>query len=180
MDKQIKKDCFKCGEVKPLSEYYKHKAMGDGHLGKCKLCTKKDTASRIEIKKKTDPEWVFNEKERCRLKSKSNRNTAESNAAYKDRYPEKHKARIAAQGIPKIEGHQNHHWSYNEEHFQDVILLTISNHYKIHRNMIYDPERLMYRTIHGILLDTRESSIEYYSKVLSIQDGVYSELEKLK
>ena len=34
------KRCIHCGEEKPLSDYYKHPAMNDGHLGSCKECVK--------------------------------------------------------------------------------------------------------------------------------------------
>ena len=152
------KKCFKCGERLPLTEFYTHKGTKDGHLGKCKSCTKKDTADRAKLKSK-DPEWVFNERERCRMKQMKRK--AEGKVKCKSRKQHdasdpKKRAANASASIPAPDGSQRHHWSYMEEHWKDVIILPRAEHYKVHRYTIYDKEHLQYRTVHGVLLDSRE------------------------
>ena len=44
------KTCFKCGVEQPRSEFYRHPQMGDGLLGKCKSCTKRDVMENRDKK----------------------------------------------------------------------------------------------------------------------------------
>ena len=44
------KTCFRCGATKPLTDFYRHQAMADGHLGKCKDCTKGDVSQNYRAR----------------------------------------------------------------------------------------------------------------------------------
>lgn len=98
------KACFKCKTVRPLSEYYKHSMMGDGHLNKCKECTKNDArkhrAENIDAVREYDrnramlPRRV--EVRAAYQKTEDGRQAhAMALARSKARFPEKYAARTA-------------------------------------------------------------------------------------
>ena len=51
------KRCFKCGEVQPLSQFYRHPRMADGHLNKCRRCTRRDVQENRERRLQHYPQY---------------------------------------------------------------------------------------------------------------------------
>ena len=82
------KRCFKCGKEKPISEFYRHKQMADGHLNKCKSCACNDV---WEHRRKPEFRSKILEYDRKR----GNRQDEEYRNAHRERFPTATKARNA-------------------------------------------------------------------------------------
>lgn len=159
------KVCFKCGAEKPLSEFYKHPKMKDGHVNKCKECNKKDVRENRVARKDYYQEYDRNRPNRDERVEKSNlrnkelyktdetfrQSVLESKQRWADNNQQKRKAHYAVNNAvrdgkmikpaecehcgtseKKIQGH---HWSYEPEHWLDVIWLCSRCHGKEHERL---------------------------------------------
>lgn len=132
------KTCFKCGAEKPLTEYYQHKQMGDGHLNKCKCCTKMDARAR-----RFDPR--FREKVLSYDRQRGDRRSEETKMAHRVARPHEYAARTKlanavrdgrvekadrcahCRAIGRLHGH---HEDYSKP--LDVIWLCVACHRQLH------------------------------------------------
>lgn len=155
------KVCFKCLEEKELTEFYKHKGMSDGHLGKCKSCTVIDSKKTTELSTST-PEGL--EKERKRHREKYSR------LGYKNKQKELDQSKLWTQTAkyknlsrkfktPK--GIELHHWNYNNEFLEDVFLLKAKQHKIAHNFLLLDMEKLIFTDLDGNYLDTKTKHLSY-------------------
>lgn len=80
------KTCFKCSVEKPLGDFYKHPQMADGHLNKCKTCTKSD--ARQARQRRLDYYRAYD-------RARGNRQTLEYRRAYRQGNPVKRHAQKA-------------------------------------------------------------------------------------
>lgn len=146
------KKCFICSDIKPLKDYYRHSKMADGHLGKCKSCTRRHTSER-HARMSQNPEWVESEIERHRQKSRLARSlgkvsphTNKGKIAWEQRNEHKRKAHFAVANAlrdGKIEKlpcmicgkspAQAHHDDYSKP--LDVRWLCVTHHNEHHNEV---------------------------------------------
>ena len=150
------KTCRRCSTNKPLTEFYAHPKMGDGHLNVCKECVKTrvkkhrsendsvraydrwrywNDPARMQYSKKQRKEWYENNKEKSFARTKE----------YIKNNPEKRKAHVMVSNAIR-DGRLNrqsceicgekahaHHEDYSRP--LDVRWLCPTHHMRLHNNI---------------------------------------------
>ena len=158
------KKCIRCNVEKVVSDYYKHGQMADGHLNKCKECCKTQAAERHHLLYK-DESFIESERQRGREKyqrlnyKEKYRNITDDKPWMKTQvYKNLHRNKKCEKG------YELHHWNYN--FLNDVIVISISDHRKIHKKMKLDKEKKIF-IYNDKYLDTLEKHKNAIEKILS-------------
>lgn len=149
----MEKRCFKCGSMLSISEFYRHPMMSDGHLNKCKTCTKRDVRQNrsdniqhyreYDAMRCSDPDRV----KKAKAYAKSDRGravVAKAHAKQREKYPERVSARAAVataiqsgrlKKMPcckcgSLRSH-GHHEDYSKP--LDVVWLCSKHHREVHK-----------------------------------------------
>jgi hypothetical protein len=149
------KKCISCNIEKVVFDYYKHSGMADGHLNKCKQCCKSESNKRYSVLYQNE-EFVNSERKRAREKYKRLGYYLKHQQSFEAK-PWKNTS--IYKGLHKKmkceKGYELHHWNYNDKYLEDVIVLPISIHRKIHKKMNLDLDKKIFK-YNNEYLDTIE------------------------
>ena len=131
------KVCRKCGVERPLSDFYKHSHMADGHLNICKECTK----ARVTRYRENNLEKI-----RWYDRKRGSRQSADDIREYRKSNPEKYEAHCKVKNAIRnnrlhkstciVCGGANsvaHHTDYNNQ--LDVVWMCKEHHARLHKYM---------------------------------------------
>lgn len=153
--------------------------MGDGHLNKCKDCTKKDAHNRWKEKSK-DPEWI--EKERARGREKFQR------LGYRDKYKPTSLRNILPNAYGNVErklrqhgfvkkGYEFHHWNYNI--LNSVFQVSRKAHKCLHRHLTFNRQDKYCYTEDGTRLVSERQAEDYFNSILQ-KEGFDEKVKLIK
>lgn len=162
MDSEVHKKCFKCGETKHLSLFYKHSQMADGHVNKCKECNKHDVRENYSDKNEYYKEYdkqrnkdkeslrIVNRKKREKTARHCRKNVYGHDPVLSDEMVKKATTKVSnatRDGRLKRETScfccgsdkyvQAHHASYDEDMWLVVTWLCASCHQTLHKAFMY-------------------------------------------
>lgn len=160
------KVCFKCRIEKPLSDFYKHSRMADGHLNKCKECAKMDVREKYE-ENIWLPDYVEKERLRGRIKYEKYR------YKNKNKHPENCSTAkyLKKQGID-LSGKEVHHWNYNLKN--NVFVLNLRAHSLIHKYIYFDKDTNMFKMkSDNTILDTKEKHFIFIKGIFELNNVNY-------
>lgn len=148
MQEERHKKCFKCGESKPLSYFYKHSQMADGHVNKCKECNKQDVRDNYSSNNE-----YYRQYDRERLKDKTsprNVKKVEYSREYGKNNPQKAKTRYSlgnairdkrvirgcnCEHCGSTDNIHGHHSSYVKDMWFMVTWLCGKCHVRLHKRL---------------------------------------------
>jgi len=130
---EIKKRCYKCGKVKPVTEFYKNASRPDGYQQQCKKCHKETIKQyqQTKVGRETQKRYKRSEKGKTTQLKAALKRQQNGDAKYKARraiIDAVHQGRIKKPmycewcGRPEtLHGH--HHHGYDDKHKFDVVWL---------------------------------------------------------
>jgi hypothetical protein len=157
------KICFRCGKEKPLFDFYKHGQMADGHLNKCKDCTREDAKKR-HYEKYKDEAFVVSERARSveRYHRLGYRDISRAQRKKKPYITSAYKAlrkKLNQRGIIIDTNEEIHHWNYN--YVYQVIIIKKSDHRRLHTKITLDKDSLVFiDNDSGNVIDSIEKHLE--------------------
>lgn len=141
MNATREKVCFKCDRLLPISSFYRHSQMADGHLGKCKECARTDVRANYYTRRE---QYIAYERRRAKTEHRKKQQLLVLQKMRRE-HPERSRARamvsraisrgLLARGLCEVCGAkaEAHHDDYARP--LDVRWLCSTHHKSLHRKL---------------------------------------------